>query len=151
MTHTKSGKRPWLGAILAFFLPGLGHVYLREWLRSLMWFGFVLSAVVLFVPIPDSAMAAAETGGVQAAWDAAMQTSQNLPMEAMLPILVVRVFSAIDAYWLALQGQTEEQEGERCPACGKPVDEELDFCQWCTTPLAEHENPDPAEKGLLSR
>ena len=138
--------------MLAFFLPGLGHVYLREWLRSLMWFGFLLSAIILFVPIPDSAVAAAESGGFQAAWNAAVEATSDLPLEALLPIWVVRLFSAIDAYWLALRGTTDaEEEGERCPACGKPVDEDLDFCQWCTTPLPEREGPNtPTEETAVS-
>jgi hypothetical protein len=155
VTETKSQKRPWLGALLAFFLPGLGHVYLKEWLRSAMWFAFAVSAVLLFVPLPDAATNAASAAG---AFDAAMQASQNLPLEAMLPVWVVRVFSAIDAYWLALRSNAEAEEGERCPACGKPVDEDLDFCQWCTTPLPEREGPNgptegngPTESNAVSR
>jgi hypothetical protein len=32
------------------------------------------------------------------------------------------------------------------------VDEELDFCQWCTTPLPEREGPNgPAEGNVISR
>ena len=154
MTHTKSEKRPWLGALLAFLLPGLGHVYLREWLRSLMWFGFVVSAVVLFVPVPESAMTAAESGSMQTAWAAAVEATEDLPLEALLPIMVVRVFSAIDAYWLALKSPSKETEadGEECPACGKTVDEDLDFCQWCTTPLPERDGPNgPTDGNLLSR
>ncbi|WP_132057262.1 zinc ribbon domain-containing protein [Halorussus amylolyticus] len=141
MTHTKSGKRPWLGALLAFLLPGLGHVYLREWLRSMMWFAFVVSAVLLFVPIPDSAMATAESGSMETAWTAAMEATEDLPLEALLPVFVVRIFSAIDAYWIALRNRGvsdggDGEEGADCPACGRSVDEDLDFCQWCTTPLS---------------
>ena len=158
MTQTKSGKRPWLGALLAFFLPGLGHVYLREWIRSLMWFAFVVSAVLLFVPMPDGMVATAESGGVEGAWSAAMAATEDLPLEAVLPIFVVRIFSAIDAYWLALRSQTvvggdDGEDGEPCPACGRPVDEELDFCQWCTTPLPgrEGENGDAADATAESK
>ncbi|WP_115865111.1 zinc ribbon domain-containing protein [Halorussus litoreus] len=150
MTETNSGKRPWLGALLSFFLPGLGHVYLRKWLRSAMWLAFAVSAVLLFVPLPDAAAAGAESIG--AAFDSAMQATQDLPLEALLPVWVVRIFSAIDAYWIALQHEPETEEGERCPACGKPVDEDLDFCQWCTTPLPERDGPNgPTESNALSR
>lgn len=150
MNDTKSDKRPWLGALLAFLLPGLGHVYLKEWLRSAMWFAFAVSAVLLFVPLPEAATTGAvDIGGTV---DAAVQATQDLPLEAMLPIWVVRLFSAIDAYWLALQDSREVESGERCPACGKPVDEELDFCQWCTTPLPEREGPNgPTEGNAISR
>ena len=151
MTETKSRKRPWLGALLSFFLPGLGHVYLREWLRSAMWFAFAVSAVLLFVPLPDAATSGAQS--MSAAVDAAMEATRNLPLEALLPLWTVRVFSAIDAYWMALQHTPAgEEASEECPACGKPVDEELDFCQWCTTPLPERDGPNgPTESNALSR
>ncbi|MFC7081140.1 zinc ribbon domain-containing protein [Halorussus caseinilyticus] len=150
MTHTKSEKRPWLGALLAFFLPGLGHVYLKEWLRSVMWFAFAVSAVLLFVPLPDAATTGATSVG--AAFDAALEATRDLPLKALLPIWVVRVFSAIDAYWLALQRTPDEEEGDQCPSCGKPVDEDLDFCQWCTTPLPERDGPNgPTEGEAVSR
>jgi len=150
VTETNSGKRPWLGALLSFFLPGLGHVYLREWLRSAMWLAFAVSAVLLFVPLPDAATTGAESVG--AAFDSAMQATQDLPLEALLPVWIVRIFSAIDAYWIALQFEPETEEDERCPACGKPVDEDLDFCQWCTTPLPERDGPNgPTESNAVSR
>ena len=146
MTRTKSEKRPWLGAVLSFFLPGLGHVYLKEWLRSAMWLAFAVSAVLLFVPLPDAAMT--EATSTSAAFDAAMEATRGLSLEALLPIWVVRLFSAIDAYWLALQRTpADEDEGEQCPACGKAVDEDLDFCQWCTTPLPEREGPNGPSEG----
>lgn len=39
MSSHRSGKRLWLASALAVIYPGLGHVYLREWLRALLWFG----------------------------------------------------------------------------------------------------------------
>jgi hypothetical protein len=151
VTRTKSEKRPWLGALLSFLLPGCGHLYLREWLRSAMWFAFAVSAVLLFVPLPDPATSGA--AGVEAAFDAAMETTRNLPLEALLPIWVVRLFSGVDAYWLALrQTPREDEEGQQCPSCGKSVDEDLDFCQWCTTPLPERDGPNgPTESNAMSR
>ncbi|MFC4449185.1 zinc ribbon domain-containing protein [Halorussus aquaticus] len=150
MTHTRSEKRPWLGALLSFLLPGLGHVYLKEWLRSAMWFAFMVSAVLLFIPLPDAATTGATSIG--AAFDAAMKATQDLPLEALLPMWVVRTFSAVDAYWLALQTGSDEEPGEQCPSCGKPVDEDLDFCQWCTTPLPERDGPNgPTENNAVSR
>ena len=138
-----------MGALLAFFLPGLGHVYLREWLRSAMWFAFAVSAVLLFV-FPETGPV--EATGPAEAFSAAVEATEGLSLEAMLPIWIVRVFSAIDAYWLALRRSGEETDGEQCPACGKPVDEDLDFCQWCTTPLPEREGPNgPAEGNAVSR
>ena len=31
----RRGKRPWLAVVLAVLHPGLGHLYLREWLRAI--------------------------------------------------------------------------------------------------------------------
>ncbi|UPV73009.1 zinc ribbon domain-containing protein [Halorussus limi] len=149
MTRTNSEKRPWLGALLSFFLPGLGHVYLREWLRSAMWFAFAVSAVLLFVSPPETVAA---SSSVSAAFDAAMEATRGLGWQELLPIWVVRLFSAVDAYWLALQHEPAEEAAEQCPYCGKPVDEDLDFCQWCTTPLPEREGPNgPTEGNAVSR
>ncbi|WP_244605193.1 zinc ribbon domain-containing protein [Halorussus halobius] len=150
MIDRNSDKRPWLGALLSFFLPGLGHGYLREWLRSAMWFAFAMSAVLLFVEFPDAAATGTESLG--AAVDAAIEATNDVPLEALLPLWVVRVFSAVDAYWMALQRDPDDEDGERCPACGKPVDADLDFCQWCTTPLPERDEPNgPTEGNALSR
>jgi hypothetical protein len=149
VTRTNSEKRPWLGALLSFFLPGLGHVYLREWLRSAMWFAFAVSAVLLFVPLPETT---ATSSSVSAAFDAAMEATRGLSWQELLPIWGVRLFSSVDAYWLALQHEPAEDEGDQCPHCGKPVDEDLDFCQWCTTPLPEREGPNgPTESNAISR
>ena len=32
-------KRPLVAALLSFLQPGLGHLYLREWLRAILWAG----------------------------------------------------------------------------------------------------------------
>jgi len=149
VTRTKSGKRPWLGALLSFFLPGIGHVYLREWLRAAMWFALAVSAVLLFVPMPDAVMASAEAGGMESAWTAAMEATSDLSLEAMVPVLAVRIFSGIDAYWLALRagsvGGDDGNGGAECPSCGRTVDDDLDFCQWCTTPLPGREDGSDGE------
>ena len=139
-------KRPWLAALLALAVTGLGHVYLRRWGRALGWFAATFAAVVLLVP--PEVVDAISTG-------AAIED----PAAAFPPAFVV-VASAVDAYLLARRTNSEAG-GERvaaadadapdgeatlaCPNCGKDLDAELDFCPWCTTELARPgpNGPDP--------
>ncbi|WP_435151744.1 DUF7575 domain-containing protein [Haladaptatus sp. DFWS20] len=131
-------KRPWLAAGLAFVYPGLGHAYLRQWLRALLWFGFALVTVMVF--IPQTTFEAVETGGF-AAYSAEIQA---LPLSVVIPILVVQLCNILDAYWSALRGNRtpttdgDGSSGTRCPNCRRNVDEDLDFCHWCTNPI-DHE------------
>ena len=46
----RTNKRPWLAVLLAFVYPGLGHIYLREWLRALVWFFLVVTSSTLLIP-----------------------------------------------------------------------------------------------------
>ena len=123
-------KRPWLAALLAFIHPGLGHVYLREWVRALLWFGLVLTTASFLVPegiLPETMTL-----------ESIRQMSEALPLEAVLALATITIMSMVDAYWMANrsnQQQQEASEGVRCPNCGRDVDESLDFCHWCTTKL----------------
>ena len=123
-------KRPWLAAALTIVVPGLGHVYLRSWLRALLWFWMVVLSVVLFVP--EELIQGADS------LDSAVALSSELPFEAQLALFVVIAFSAGDAYWQANRTKQRDQ-GRRCPYCGHEIDEalELDFCHWCTQPLSQ--------------
>lgn len=121
-------KRPLIAVALAFVYPGLGHAYLKRWLRALLWFGLVVSAVV-FV-IPDSAIEGSESvlGTVQA-------VSEQLSLGESLALVSILVFNMIDAYVLAehTDRQARRDEVVTCPQCGQELDEDLDFCHWCTT------------------
>jgi len=131
MTET-GRKRPWLAAVLAFIYPGLGHVYLREWLRAVLWFGLVVSTSTLLVQ--DSVMAPLD-GGISV--DALLAVSQNIPLQASVALFAITALSMVDAYWMATREnvETEVVEGMKCPYCGKELEEDLDFCHWCTTKL----------------
>jgi hypothetical protein len=126
-----TGKRPWLAALLSVLYPGLGHVYLRLWGRALLWFLSIVTATALLVP-PE---VYPSTLSVSAAMDAA----RALPLTVSLTILLMTLLNVLDAYMMAKRGKTSGTEGPEgeatCPNCGKEVDEELDFCQWCTTEL----------------
>ncbi|WP_049971594.1 DUF7575 domain-containing protein [Haladaptatus cibarius] len=129
-------KRPWLAAVLALVYPGFGHAYLRQWLRALLWFAFALVTAMVFIP-PETFQAVEGAG-----FSAYYEQLQALPFEVTLPILVVQLCNVIDAYWSALRNNrasattTTDGEGEvRCPHCRRNVDEDLDFCHWCTNPI----------------
>ncbi|QAU12398.1 zinc ribbon domain-containing protein [Halorubrum sp. BOL3-1] len=149
----RSLRRPWLAALLALVVSGLGHAYLRRWARALGWYVAVAAAVVLFVP--ESAISAAFTGNPPSIRDLA-------------PAAAVVAASVIDAYVVARRnnrayererdaardsGVPADAEGAvsdpdatstdaadtdgnvRCPECGKETDPTVDFCQWCAEPL----------------
>lgn len=136
-------RRSLIAAVLALVYPGLGHVYLRAWLRAIAWFLVALFAAAMVMP--ESAYAAYETDG----FSGLIEVSRNLPLDALLSMTVVRVLNAMDAYLTGLQKSTTEEPPEAprstCPECGKDLDEDLDFCPWCSTRLApDHdESPDP--------
>ena len=149
--HTR--RRPWLAALLALVVSGLGHAYLRWWARALGWYVAVTAAVVAFVP--ESAISGALAGDPP-------------PVRDVAPAAAVVGASVIDAYVVALRNNrayereraaaraTDAPEspasdapadsGEaspepdatlRCPECGKETDPTVDFCQWCAEPLGE--------------
>lgn len=127
--HGGSNKRPWLAALLAIVYPGLGHLYLREWLRALMWFGLIVSSVWLLFPQPEAVSV-----------DAYLAAASAVPLEVSLALLLLSVLSVYDAYRLAREANrtvaVTGQDGQvQCPHCGKEVEADLDFCHWCTEPL----------------
>ena len=159
--HTR--RRPWLAALLALVVSGLGHAYLRRWARAFGWYVAVTAAVFAFVP--ESAITGAFAGDPPALRDVA-------------PAAAVVGASVVDAYVVARRnnrayererraaGATgaakatgaeatdepdapspEPTDGDgtvRCPACGKETDPTVDFCQWCAEPLDEG---DPTRSG----
>ena len=131
-------KRPWLAALLGLLVSGLGHLYLREWLRSLVWFSLYLVSFELLVP--DAIMPAEPT---LAAYQG---MAEALPLDAALALSSIVIFGMIDAYLLAKRThrQAEVEAGNTCPHCGKDVDDDLAFCHWCTNPLPGSEAFDAA-------
>ena len=123
-------KRPWLAAVLAFIYPGLGHIYLREWLRAIVWFFLVVTSSTLLVP------EGAYPQGLSI--EAFLAAAEQIPPEAALALVSITFFSVVDAYWVAKRRneQATVTEGTTCPHCGKEVDPDLDFCHWCTERVA---------------
>ena len=129
-----------LAAALSLIYPGFGQAYLRKWLRALGWFALSLVTVYLLVPHAtlQTYQHALETGNV------AMLTSVSLPIEATLSVLAVRLCNGIDAYFVAIRQSTPSRatDGQpTCPACGRTLDTDLDFCPWCTTRLEWYRPP----------
>jgi len=157
-----SRRRPWLAAVLALAVSGLGHAYLRRWGRALGWYVAVTATLVVIVP--DAAVERLIAGDAP-------------PVADVAPALLVVAASVIDAYVLALRnnrarererravaaerarsrassarpddaappdgsGQpTVDRDGETaamsCPHCGRETDPSFDFCQWCAEPVPE--------------
>jgi hypothetical protein len=126
-------RRGLVAGVLAFLYPGLGHTYLRAWLRAVGWFGLAVLTAALVVP--ESAYQAFESGGFQGLVDA----SESFGMEVTLSLLAVRVFSVLDAYVLAVRQSApsvaDDADANACPSCGKELDDDIDFCPWCTQRL----------------
>lgn len=123
-------KRPWLAALLAVIYPGLGHLYLREWVRAVLWFGLIISASSLL--LPQSAVPSSLT------LESVIEATRSIPLRVSLAILSLSILSVLDAYWLAKRAEAAAEVGPEavtCPNCGKEIDEDLDFCHWCTTRL----------------
>jgi hypothetical protein len=140
MAQVSLRDNPLLAALLGTVVTGLGHLYLRRWLRAIGWLGGSLVVSVLFVP--ESTISAMRSGTLT-------------DLGSILPIVLVSAASALDAYLIAKRKlQTDgdratdtvetsgADEPPACPACGKPFDPELGFCHWCTT---EFEVVDAAE------
>jgi hypothetical protein len=125
MAQTRSRKRPWLAALLSALVPAFGHLYLRRWLRALGWVGLTMLSTVF---VPDATLDALVSGQPFAWLDAA-------------PLLVVSLLSVLDAYRLAvvnnylLRARATGEATVACPDCGRPVEDDLDFCQWCGATL----------------
>lgn len=129
-----SRKRPWLALLLTVLVPGLGHVYLKLWLRALLWLALYVTATA-FV-LPDGATP--ETLSLEAF----LAASEAVPLEAALVVLGISVICLLDVYMMTshINDRVRAVGGESpgsCPNCGKELDEDLAFCHWCTTELED--------------
>ncbi|MDB9280015.1 zinc ribbon domain-containing protein [Halorubrum ezzemoulense] len=144
MARVSLRKNPLLAALLGTLATGLGHLYLRRWVRALGWLSASFAATVLFVP--ESTLSAVSSGTL-------------VDPFSLLPLVLVTGISVLDAYLVAnaerrsddarasdAAGATEADESPACPACGKPVDPDIGFCHWCTT---EFEAVDDAGTGRV--
>lgn len=146
-------KRAWLAVTLAIPVVGLGHLYLRRWLRAIGWILLTFGASA-FVPT--------EQLEALSAWQQALFTTGSVAgaptpdFAAIFPILAVALMSIADAYMVARRHNAEvrmqaataaaatdvDGDGDvvTCPACGREVEADLDFCHWCTTEFDRPQN-----------
>jgi hypothetical protein len=139
-------RRGLLAAVLGFLYPGLGHVYLRRWVRALGWFLLALATAALV--IPPSAYEAFQSGGISGL----MSASESFGLQVTLSLLTVRMLNVADAYIVAVREAAVEAaedvppgEATTCPECGGELDEDLDFCPWCTTRFEDRESGEDVE------
>lgn len=138
-------RRGLVAAVLAFLYPGLGHVYLRRWVRALAW--FLLAIATAAMVVPPAAYEAFEAGGVSGM----VEATESFGLEVTLSLLAVGVLNVADAYIVAVReaaeaaGPSSPAEATTCPECGGDLDEELDFCPWCTTRFEDRETGEEVE------
>lgn len=120
--------------LLTVIVPGLGHVYLKLWLRALLWLALYVTATTFVLP----------GGATPASFsvEAVVEASQAIPLESALLVLGISVVCLVDVYMMTshINNRVRQVSGEvpqSCPNCGKELDEDLTFCHWCTTKLDE--------------
>jgi hypothetical protein len=140
-------RRGLLASVLAFLYPGLGHVYLRRWARAAAW--FVLAIATAAVVVPPATYEAFEAGGISAM----MEATESFGPEVTLSLLAVGLLNVADAYIVAVREAAAEaaqtataDDAATCPECGGELDEDLDFCPWCTTRFDDRESGEGDEE-----
>lgn len=132
----------WIRALfaagLSILLPGAGHALLRDWGRAVIFGGTFIFASILFLP-HEHLWAAASSG---AYGDMSGIVESEMSLFEQLPLSFLALFAAIDAGFQALtRASNPDDDDTSCPHCGKALDEDLEFCHWCTARL----EPDEAE------
>ena len=121
-------------------LPGAGHVILRDWLRALLFAGLYFVTFYLFFPIERLAAAGS--------FSEMMEISTEVDTLSHVTVLFVTLLAAFDATFRALgfpPDSTQSGDGPTCPECGKELDEDLEFCHWCTTRLEPTPETEPED------
>jgi len=123
-----SRLRSALAVGLSVLFPGLGHAYLRQWVRALLWAALSVSASALLLPEPATAGSVLER---------ATATVESLSRTETFVLLSVTLFAAIDAFMISVQQANRDPDAVACPHCGGEIDEDLDFCHWCTSRIGD--------------
>lgn len=93
--------RPWLAALLALVIAGLGHAFLRRWGRAFLWFSTILLGALALTFLYG---------------DPNISDPTELPQDVLLPVLLLFLLSALDAYLVAKQQIAEKQQREAATA-----------------------------------
>lgn len=130
-----------MAALLSFVQPGLGHLYLREWLRAVAWGGLWFGTLAIVVDTAGGEFGPAELLAAVVGFFAAVD---GLPFEAMVGLFAVTAFATFDAFWIAARNNRRlATDAHRCPHCDGELDPTLEFCHWCTTRLDDEDPVDP--------
>lgn len=139
----------WLRALaaagLSVLLPGAGHALIRDWMRALAFGGVFVAALAIFLP-PTEQIASA--GSVM---DGVTFVTEETDTISQFVLSFIVLFAAIDATIRAMgfpPGANTAGDEPTCPHCGKELDEDLEFCHWCTTrlePVANAEKDEPTK------
>src|SRR6056297_2027671 len=89
-----SRLRSALAVGLSLLFPGLGHAYLRQWVRALLWAALSISASALLLPEPAA-------GGT--VLERATATVEAMSRTETFVLLSMSVFAAIDAFIISVQ------------------------------------------------
>jgi hypothetical protein len=133
-TADHSPKRTWVAVLLTILVPGLGHLYLRLWVRSVLWFALYFTTSSFLLP----GKATPESLSI----DAFVAASEAVPLQTALLVVSISLFCLLDVYMMSNYinyQHKKEESGVVCPSCGKELDEDLDFCHWCTTELDDEQ------------
>lgn len=122
---------------LSLLYPGAGHALLRDWARALMFAGVFTFTTVVMLPVEEVTAARSVPDLF------AVVTGEPWLVQFVLSFLFL--FAAIDAGYRSL-GLPPRSNGDAetlaCPNCGRELDEELEFCHWCTIRLEWPEEVD---------
>ncbi|MFC3957975.1 zinc ribbon domain-containing protein [Halovivax cerinus] len=139
----------WIRAVVAaglsLFVPGAGHVLVRDWGRALLFGTLFVTSIVLLFPVEELwaiASADAATATSMSETTAEMMETMEDGTDAIdrFTLTFLSLFAAVHAGTQALGMTDAPGDGDdvaACPHCGKPLDEDLTFCHWCTTRLEE--------------
>lgn len=121
-----------LAALLTVLQPGLGHFYLREWLRACLWAAVWVGSLTAVAVSAGVDLTSAESVAVALG---VFPGAGGLPPEAALAMVAVTAVATLDAYWLTTRNNHRIRDDlGRCPHCGRDLDPTLSFCHWCTEP-----------------
>lgn len=136
MSDTDEGqaeRNPFIAAVLAAIVPGLGHLYAREFARALLWLSLFALTVVFLLPT-DTLASSLSLATLE-------ETYASAPDIAVLLVAIVGM-NVFDAYLTVRRGNQRAKRGPTCPHCGQELDGDLDFCHWCTTRIEATDNAD---------
>ncbi|WP_247729422.1 zinc ribbon domain-containing protein [Halovivax limisalsi] len=139
-------------AALSLVFPGSGHALLRDWVQAFLFGTLFVLSIALLLPVDELAALASDSQISSVAQYRAFSTEVSATIEANTGLLeqftlsFLALFAAIHAGMRGLQLTGEPESGEAtpsCPHCGKPLDDDLTFCHWCTTRLDEEPDQPP--------